>query len=211
MCLVLQRIPLQEYNSGRVFCSCPRTEREVWCLRTSALRRYNGNCGTRQRSEKLRDFWETSPWVIQMINRGYCMMAWDTNFIFSCWKYLSLIRSLKFVSPSGNVMFCLCYRYWQNFHVKHSFFYSFSKHQSSAIKAVTYRKMPVTKMLWNSAKNYFNTIKVSHDYISPYFYWKLCCNIRNVKSNYLKVLLHNVYHRLVWVSIVVKSQGFFYE
>ena len=30
------------------------------------------------------------------------------------------------------------------------FSYSFSKQQNSAIKVVTYRKMPVTKMLWNS-------------------------------------------------------------
>ena len=28
-----------------------------------------------------------------------------------------------------------------------TFFYSFSKQQNSAIKVVTYRKMPVTKML----------------------------------------------------------------
>ena len=30
---------------------------------------------------------------------------------------------------------------------KQLFFYSFSKQQNSAIKVVTYRKMPVTKML----------------------------------------------------------------
>ena len=35
---------------------------QVWWLRTSALRRYKGNCGTRNRPEKFRDFWETGPW-----------------------------------------------------------------------------------------------------------------------------------------------------
>ena len=34
---------------------------EVWRLRTSALRRYKGNCGTRYWPEKFRDFWETGP------------------------------------------------------------------------------------------------------------------------------------------------------
>ena len=57
-----------------------------------------------------------------------------TNFIFSCWKYLSLsseaneweilsAREDKFVSPSGHVMFCLFYRYWWNSYIKHNFFY----------------------------------------------------------------------------------------
>ena len=32
------------------------------------------------------------------------------------------------------------------------FFFSFSKQQNIAIEVVTYRKMPVTKMLWNSDK-----------------------------------------------------------
>ena len=30
-------------------------------LRTSAVRRYKGNCGTRNRPEKFRDFWEIGP------------------------------------------------------------------------------------------------------------------------------------------------------
>ena len=40
---------------------------EVWWLRTSALRRYKGNCGTRNRPEKFRDFWETGPrsWLFE--------------------------------------------------------------------------------------------------------------------------------------------------
>ena len=36
---------------------------EVWRPRTSALRRYKRNCGTRNRPEKFRDFWETGPWT----------------------------------------------------------------------------------------------------------------------------------------------------
>ena len=35
---------------------------EVWWLRTLTLRRYNGNCSTRNRPEKFRDFWKTGPW-----------------------------------------------------------------------------------------------------------------------------------------------------
>ena len=34
---------------------------EVWLLRTSALRRYKGNRGTRNRPNKFRDVWETGP------------------------------------------------------------------------------------------------------------------------------------------------------
>ena len=34
-----------------------------------------------------------------------------------------------------------------DFYIKKVFFYSFSKQQNSAIKVVTYRKMPVTTML----------------------------------------------------------------
>ena len=35
---------------------------EVWWLRTSALRRYKGNRGTRNRPEKIPDSWETGAW-----------------------------------------------------------------------------------------------------------------------------------------------------
>ena len=39
-----------------------------------------------------------------------------------------------------------------------------SKQQNSAIKVVTYRKMPVTKMLWNSViKLYKNSIFTARD------------------------------------------------
>ena len=50
----------------------------------------------------------------------------DTNFIFECWKYLFQHEKVKFVSPSGHVMFCLLH--------------SLSKQQNSPIKVVTYRK-----------------------------------------------------------------------
>ena len=49
---------------------------------------------------------------------------------------------------------------------KHNFFfYSFSKQQNSAIKVVTYRKMPVTKMLWNSDINLQRRNKDNNTYI----------------------------------------------
>ena len=39
------------------WCKKNQEDCEVWRLRTSALRRYKGNCGTRNRPEKFRDFW----------------------------------------------------------------------------------------------------------------------------------------------------------
>ena len=63
-------------------------------------------------------------------------IAWPregTNFIFECWKYLSRVIDTDEI-PTQNT----------------TFFYRFSKQQNSAIKVVNYRKMPVTKMLWNS-------------------------------------------------------------
>ena len=76
----------------------------------------------------------------------------DTNFIASLTRGRYFQHSkIKFVAPSGHIMFCLFYRYWWNSYIKDNpFFYSFSKQQNSAIKVVTYRKMPVTKMLWSS-------------------------------------------------------------
>ena len=43
-------------------------------------------------------------------------------------------EKIKLASPSDRVMFCLFYRYWWNFHIKHNC--SFSKQQNIAIKAV---------------------------------------------------------------------------
>ena len=73
----------------------------------------------------------------------------DTNFIFECCKYERYFQhsKIKFLSPRGLVMFCLFYRDWWNSYIKHNFFYSFSKQQNSAIKVITYRKMPVTILI----------------------------------------------------------------
>ena len=40
------------------WCGKNQEDCEVWWLRTSALRRYKGNCDTRNRPEKFRDFWK---------------------------------------------------------------------------------------------------------------------------------------------------------
>ena len=45
------------------------------------------------------------------------------------------------------------------------FFYSFLKQQNSAIKVVTYRKMPVTEMLWNSDMKLQSRNKDNNTYI----------------------------------------------
>jgi len=80
--------------------------------------------------------------------RGYYMAAGWYEFYLRVLK-VSLRyfqhEKIKFVSPSGHVMFCLLYRYWWNFHLKDNFFYSFSKQQ----KVVIYCKLPVTEMLLN--------------------------------------------------------------
>ena len=91
------------------------------------------------------------------LNRGYYMTARGYEFYLRVLK-VSLTgeryfqhEKIKFVFPNGLVMFCLFYRYWWNSYIKHnSFVYSFWKQQNSTIKVVTYRKMPVTKMLRNS-------------------------------------------------------------
>ena len=77
------------------------------------------------------------------------MAAWGYEFyllVLKVYLYTSLYESyfqhekIKFVSPSGHVMFCLCYRYWWNSYIKDNFFlYSSLKQQNSAIKVVTYR------------------------------------------------------------------------
>ena len=60
-------------------------------------------------------------------------------------------EKIKFVSPSGHVMFCLFNRYWWNSYINYLFKFIL-KQLNSAIKVVTYRKIPVTKMLWSSEK-----------------------------------------------------------
>ena len=68
----------------------------------------------------------------------------DTNFIF---KILSALEDKSCIPKRPcNVLFIL--KVLMNSYIKHNFFfYSFSTQQNSAIKVVTYRKMPVTKML----------------------------------------------------------------
>ena len=118
----------------------------------------------------ISSYWETS--TSQLSFRKSMMTGWSkncnakyieditwprggTNFILWCWDHLSLIRfaqryfqhdKIKFVSPSGHVTFSLFYRYWWKSYIKHNFLNSFSKQQNGAIKVVTCRKMPATKM-----------------------------------------------------------------
>ena len=93
----------------------------------------------------------------------------DTNFIFesrTSERYFQH-KEITFISPSGHVTFCLFYRYWWNSYIKHNlfFFNSFSKQQNSAIKVVTYRKLPFTKMLWNSDIKLYRRNKDNNTYL----------------------------------------------
>ena len=94
------------------------------------------------------------------VNRGYYMAARVRNFIFECCYPLTVYHAIdidilsapedkiRFPKRPCNVLFIL--QMLMNSYIKHNFcFYSFSKQQNSAIKVVTHRKMPVTKMLWN--------------------------------------------------------------
>ena len=65
------------------------------------------------------------------LHRGYYMAARGYEFY---------LRVLKVSLTSER----------SDFYIKKVFFNSFSKQQNSAIKVVTYRKMPVRTMLWNS-------------------------------------------------------------
>ena len=78
--------------------------------------------GQKQKREK----WERKG------NRGYYMAAGYEFYL----RVLKVFQheKIKFVSPSGHVIFCLFYRYWWNSNIKHNFFYSFSKQQNSTIK-----------------------------------------------------------------------------
>ena len=95
---------------------------------------------------------------IQYGYRGYYMAARENEFYLWVLKVF-LTRSLRslvrdtFSSYPQVAMECSVYFIDtdKNSYIKHNFFfYSFSKQQTSAIKVVTYRKMPVKKMLWNS-------------------------------------------------------------
>ena len=68
-----------------------------------------------------------------ILHRGYNMAAWGYEFYL---RVLSICHEwakrtseryfqhekMKFVSPSGHVMFCLFYRYRWNSYIKHNFF-----------------------------------------------------------------------------------------
>ena len=45
--------------------------------------------------------------MIMMINRGYYMAAWGYEFYLRGAEIISQNSKIKFVSPSGHVMFCL--------------------------------------------------------------------------------------------------------
>ena len=77
-------------------------------------------------SERIEKHWYLPSKLVANIE-DITWPRWDTGFIFSCWKYLSQVseahscreryfqhEKIKFVSPSGHVMFCLFYRYWWN-------------------------------------------------------------------------------------------------
>ena len=67
----------------------------------------------------------------------------------TCERYFQH-EKIKFVSPSSHVMFCLFYRYWWNSYIEHNFFFIHLRNSKIVqFKVFTYRKMPVTKMLWN--------------------------------------------------------------
>ena len=58
ICLAWKANPLTCF-----WCKKNKEDCEVWWLRTPPLRRYKGNCGTRNRPEKFRNFWETGHWL----------------------------------------------------------------------------------------------------------------------------------------------------
>ena len=94
---------------------------EVWWLRTSALRRYKGNRGTRNRPEKIPDSWETGAWwerktaktqgkllewsrevgiersdrrkVRDVVSRKVKILYMDTALIMLCFSWLDFCRN----------------------------------------------------------------------------------------------------------------------
>ena len=83
-------------------CKKNQEDCEIWWLRNTALLRCNGNCGTRNRPENFRDFWETGP-------------CWSLYFYLSLWTVASVVNrlcrgivcfvssTLSFANPSGKV------------------------------------------------------------------------------------------------------------
>ena len=82
------------------------------------------------------------------INRGYYMAAREYEF-----RYFQH-EKIKFVSPSGHVMFCLFYRYWWNSYIKHNFFFHFRNSET-----VHPRKHATDAIHWISSDN---PPKISH-------------------------------------------------
>ena len=93
-------------------CKKNQEECEVWRLRNSALRRYRGNCVTRRRPEKFRDFWETVPWCpdpcFRLQNRDPTLL-WSTRlwllfaFLVACfprWTCGVMVTSLRMMPRS---------------------------------------------------------------------------------------------------------------
>ena len=53
-------------------CEKNQDDCEVWRLnRTSALRRYEGNCDIRNRPEQIHDFWETGPRLLRLVQEHF--------------------------------------------------------------------------------------------------------------------------------------------
>ena len=55
------------------------------------------------------------------IYRGYYIAARGYEFYLRARKVYFQHKKIKFVSPSGHVMFCLFYRYWWNSYIKNNF------------------------------------------------------------------------------------------
>ena len=58
------------------------------------------------------------------IYRGYYIAARGYEFYLRALKVYFQHKKIKFVSPSGHVMFCLFYRYWWNSYIKHNLLYT---------------------------------------------------------------------------------------
>ena len=58
------------WNADLLTCfKCKKNQEdcEFWWLRTSAWQKYKGNCGTRSRPDKFRDFRETEHWLLRRL------------------------------------------------------------------------------------------------------------------------------------------------
>ena len=113
----------------------------------------NTKKGTHEQTlKKVEMDWDCGFWILVCLNRAYSWPRGDTNFISECWKYLSekptttkeryfQHEKIKFVSPSGHVMFCLFYRYWWNSYIKHNFFF------------IHFRNSKIVQLKWSPRRN----------------------------------------------------------